>query len=124
MLPLDRLSVKASLFFFFFLRGHGNESCSLIGSLSGQYFLSLPTGHGNAFVSRRVHLYFRCHFFKCFSFSEWAVFLSKHVGHYLKPINNLSILSFLSIKSPWLTEKYWFENEFVEAIVSLSDKRN
>ena len=26
-------------------------------------FLSLPTGHGNAFVSRRVHPNFRCHFF-------------------------------------------------------------
>ena len=25
-------------------------------------FLSLPTGHGNAFVSRRVHPNFRCHF--------------------------------------------------------------
>ena len=24
--------------FFFFLRGHGNESCNLIGSLPGQYF--------------------------------------------------------------------------------------
>ena len=25
-------------------------------------FLSLPTGHGNAFVNRRVHPNFRCHF--------------------------------------------------------------
>ena len=25
-------------------------------------FPSLPTGHGNAFVSRWVHLNFRCHF--------------------------------------------------------------
>ena len=24
--------------FYFFLRGHGNESCNLIGSLAGQHF--------------------------------------------------------------------------------------
>ena len=46
------------------------------------------------------------------SFSGWAVFLSNHVGYYLKPINNLWILSFISIKSLCLTEKYWFQNEF------------
>ena len=38
-------------------------------------------------------------------FSGWAVILSKDVGHYLKPINNLLILSFHSLKSLWLTEK-------------------
>ena len=43
-----------------FFRGHGNESCKLIGSLPGQYFPI--SAHGNAFVSRRVHLNFRCHF--------------------------------------------------------------
>ena len=32
-------------------------------------------------------------------FSGWAVFLSKDVGHYLKPINNLLILFILSLKS-------------------------
>ena len=52
-------------------------------------------------------------FHKYTSFSGWAVFLSKHVGHYLKPINNLWILSFLSLKLLWLTEKYWFQNELV-----------
>ena len=46
----------------FFFRGQVNESCNLIGSLPFIIFLSLPTGHGNAFVSRRVHLNFRCHF--------------------------------------------------------------
>ena len=39
--------------------------------------------------------------------------LSKHVGHYLKPVNNLWILCFLCLKSLWSTEKYWFQNEFV-----------
>ena len=38
-------------------------------------------------------------------FSGWAVILSKDVGHYLKPINNLLILSFHSLKSLLLTEK-------------------
>ena len=37
--------------------------------------------------------------------------------------NNLLILSFLSLKSRWLTEKYWSQNEFVLAIVSLRDKQ-
>ena len=46
-------------------------------------------------------------------FSGWAVILSKDVDHYLKPINNLFILSFLSFKLILLTEKYWFQNEFV-----------
>ena len=52
-------------------------------------------------------------FHKYISFFSWAVFLSKDVGYYLKPINNLLILFFLSVKSLWLTEKYWFQNEFV-----------
>ena len=46
-------------------------------------------------------------------FSGWAVILSKDVDHYLKPINNLFILSFLSFKLILLTEKYCFQNEFV-----------
>ena len=46
-------------------------------------------------------------------FSGCVVFLGKEVGHYLKPINNLLILSFLSLKSLWMTEKYWFQNEFL-----------
>ena len=45
-------------------------------------------------------------------FSGWAVILSKDVDHYLKPINNLFILSFLSLKSILLTGKYWFQNKF------------
>ena len=46
-------------------------------------------------------------------FSGWAIFLSKDVGHNLKPINNLSFLSFLSLKSLWLSEKCLLRNEFV-----------
>ena len=57
-------------------------------------------------------------------FSGWAVFLSKHVSHHLKPIKNLWILSFFSLKSLWLTEKYWFQNEFCisNSIIMLVDK--
>ena len=47
----------------FFFRGHGNESCNLIGgSLRGPYFPISAHGHDNAFVSRPVHPYLRCHF--------------------------------------------------------------
>ena len=34
--------------FFFFLRGHGNESCHLIGSQRGPYFPTSAHGHANA----------------------------------------------------------------------------
>ena len=34
-----------------------------------------------------------------YRFSGWAVFLSKHISHYLKLINNLLILSFLSLSN-------------------------
>ena len=60
-------------------------------------FLPLPMGHGNAFVSRRVHPYLRCHFSYIYLiFLGRQYFLGKDVGHYLKPINNLLILSSLS----------------------------
>ena len=81
-------------------------------------FLSLPTGNGNAFVSRRVHVYFLAIFHKYISFSGWAVFLSKDVGHYLKPMNNLLILSFLSLKilvSEWIC--------LSNSVITLVDKR-
>ena len=81
-----------------------NEDTIFIGFLEGtvtnpaiwlvlylvSIFLSLPMGHGTAFMNRRVHPNFRCHFFiNIPRFAGWAVFLSKQVGHYLKPINNL-----------------------------------
>ena len=40
-----KLSSEFDKNFKFFLRGHGNDSCDLIGSKRGPYiFLSLPTG--------------------------------------------------------------------------------
>ena len=36
---------------YFFLRGHGNESCNLIGSQPGTFFPISALGHGNTFVS-------------------------------------------------------------------------
>ena len=95
--------------YFFFLEGTVTNPAIWLVLYPVSIFLSLPTGHGNAFVSRRVHPNIRCHFHKYISFSGWVVLLRKHVG----PINNLWILSFPSLKSLWLTEKYWFQNEFV-----------
>ena len=85
-------------------------------------FLSLPTGHGNAFVSRRVHPYFCCHFLSRFSSS--AVFCRKDVGHYPKPINNLWILSFLSQIT--LVERQILVSEWIcisNSVITLVDKR-
>ena len=56
---------------------------------------------------------FVANFHKYISFFPLGSILSKDVGHYFKPINNSLILSFLSLKSILLTEKYWFQNEFV-----------
>ena len=83
-----------------------NKLVNFFSLCAVRIFLSLPTGNGNACVSRRVHPYVHCQIFINISrFSGWAVILSKDVGHYLKPINNLLILSFHSLKSLWLTEK-------------------
>ena len=88
-------------------------------------FLSLPTGHGNAFVSRRVHPYFRCHFLLNISrFSSCAVFCSKDVGHSPKPINNLWILSFLSQIT--LVDRQILVSEWIcisNSVITLVDKR-
>ena len=56
--------MNLTMFWFFFsFRGHGNESCNLqLVLYPASIFLSLPKGHGKAFVSRRVHLNFRCLF--------------------------------------------------------------
>ena len=48
-------------------------------------FLSLPKGNGNAFMSRRVSPYLRCHFHKKnLSFFRLGSIFSRDVGHYLK----------------------------------------
>ena len=83
--------------FYCFLEGTVTNPAISLVLYPVSIFLSLPAGHGNAFVNRRVHPNFLCHFFiNIPRFACWAVFLSKQVGHYLKPINNLWILSFLS----------------------------
>ena len=45
-----------------FLKGTVTNPAIWLVLYSVSIFLSLPTGHGNAFVSRRVHPNFRCHF--------------------------------------------------------------
>ena len=98
----------------FLFRRQGNEYCNLIGSLLSQYFPISAHGQRSRFrESPSTSLHSLPFFINISHFTGWAVFLSKDVGHYLKPINNLLILSFLSLKSLWLTEKYWFQNEFV-----------
>ena len=66
-------------------------------------------------------------FINIFRFTGWAVFLSKDVGHYLKLINNLWILSFLSLKSLCLTEKCSFQNDdffcISNSVITLVDRR-
>ena len=77
-------------------------------------FLSLSMGNGKAFMEMwSASLLSLPFFIKISHSSSWAVFLSKDVGHYLKPINNLLIFSFLPLKSLWLAEKHWFRNECV-----------
>ena len=38
---------RLNILIYFFPRGHGNESCNLIGSLRGQDFPIFDHGHGN-----------------------------------------------------------------------------
>ena len=78
----------------FFFRGHGNESCNLIGSLPGQYFPISAHGPRYRFHESPSTSQLSLSFFhKYTSFSGWAVFLSKHVGHYLKPTYESSLFS-------------------------------
>ena len=48
--------------FFFFLEGTVTNPAIWSVLYPVSIFLSLPTGHGIAFVDRRVHPKFRCHF--------------------------------------------------------------
>ena len=49
-------------YFFFFWEGTVTNLAIWFVPHPVSIFLSLPTGHGNAFVSRQVHPNFRCHF--------------------------------------------------------------
>ena len=94
--------------FFFFSEGN------LIGCLCGPCFPISSLRQRQRFRESPSTFLLSLPFFTNISrFSGWAVILSKDVDHYLKPINNLFILSFLSFKLILLTEKYQFQNEFV-----------
>ena len=80
----------------FFLREHGDEPCNLIGSYRGPYFPI--SAHGTFLPSSPIFVIIS-------RFSGWAVFLSKDVGRYLKPMNNLLILSFLSLSNHFGLQK-------------------
>ena len=105
------------VFFVFFFIGHSNQSCNLFTRSVFSYLCLRATERFRE--SPNTSLLSLPFFINISRFSGRAVFLSKYIDHYLRPINNLLILPFLSLKSLWLTEKYWFQNEFVEAIVSL-----
>ena len=89
-----------------FLSGHGNESCNLVGSQCDPDFPISAHGHGKAFVVHREHPQLRCHF-KQIIFTQ------------IKPINDLLIVSFLTLESLWLTAENCFRDEFVVVKVSL-----
>ena len=93
---------KSSLLSFLIFRGHGNKSCNLIGSLSGQYFPISAHGPWLRFrespSTSQIWLPF---FINISRFSGWAVFLRKHVGHYLNKITYESSLSSLSYHFAW-----------------------
>ena len=71
-------------------------------------------GHGNAFVSCRVHPYLRCHFSQMFLFFRLGSTF-KQTRRSLPQADKSVIdpLFSLSLKSLWLTEKYWFQNELL-----------
>ena len=50
------------LLYFFLSKGTVTNPAILMVLSAVRIFLSLATGNGNAFVSRRVHPYLRCHF--------------------------------------------------------------
>ena len=95
------------MFFIFFLRGHGNESCNVIGSVFS--YLCPRATVTLSWIAEYIPNFVAI-FHKYISFSLLGSILSKQVGRYLKPINNLWILSLLPLKPLWLTEKYWFLN--------------
>ena len=108
---IEIISCVVIFLVIFFFRGHGNgkKSCNLIGSLPGQYFPLSAHGPRKHFrESPSTSLLSLPFFINISRFSGWAVFLSKDVSHNLKPINNLLILSFRSLKSLWLTENIGF----------------
>ena len=110
-----------NLNFYFFLRGHSNKYCDLIGSWRSSYFPISAHGHGNAFVSHREHPQLRCHSSQNkFCFSGWALFSSK--VFLSKSVRLIACWSFLFLLSNHFgcLQKTVFRNKFVVANVSLN----
>ena len=103
------------IYHFFFSEGTVRNPAIWLVLSAVHIFLSLP---------KSTSLPSLPFFINISRFSGWAVFLSEDFGHDLKPLNNLLFLSFLSLKSLWLTEKYWFRNKFVlsKSVFKLVDK--
>ena len=74
---------------FVFLRGHGNESCNLIGYQCGSCFPIFAHGYGAAWASRFV-----ANFRKFISFCRLDSIFKQIIWKQIKPINKLLIFSF------------------------------
>ena len=103
ILLLNECEYMKIVTFFFFEGTVTNPAIWLVVLSAVRIFLSLPTGTITPWVAQYIPT-FDAIFHKNISFF-W-------LGSIFKPINNLLILSFLSLKSLWLTEKYWFRYKF------------
>ena len=94
---LDIAKTSSNICFYFFSEGTVTNPVIWLVLRAVRIFLSLPRGRVTfSWVAEYIPT-FTTIFHKYISFSGWAIFLSKDVGHNLKPINNLSFLSFLSL---------------------------
>ena len=103
ILLLNECEYMKIVTFFFFEGTVTNPAIWLVVLSAVRIFLSLPTGTITPWVAQYIPT-FDAIFHKNISFF-W-------LGSIFKPINNLLILSFLSLKSLWLTEKYRFRYKF------------
>ena len=104
ILLLNECEYMKIVTFFFFEGTVTNPAIWLVVLSAVRIFLSQPTGTITlSWVAQYIPT-FDAIFHKNISFF-W-------LGSIFKPINNLLILSFLSLKSLWLTEKYRFRYKF------------
>ena len=107
---LDITKTSSNICFYFFSEGTVTNPVIWLVLRAVRIFLSLPRGRVTfSWVAEYIPTFTNI-FHKYISFFRLGNILSKDVGHNLKPINNLSFLSFLSLKSLWLSEKCLLRN--------------
>ena len=99
------ISLVGNIWVFFFI-GHSNESCNLFTRSVFSYLCLRATERFRE--SPNTSLLSLPFFINISRFTGRAVFLSKYIDRYLRPINNLLILPFPSLKSLWFTENIGF----------------